>query len=108
MNILQLPTYPEVYYTYSVGLENQRYILTFLWNDRDSAWRMDIRKEDQTPVVLGHKLVASYPMMADYSLEDSGLTGYFLLLHNTQENGVLSKDYTRMSQYYSLYYIYED
>jgi hypothetical protein len=107
MKILQLPIFEEIYYTYAIGLENQRYLLTFLWNERDSAWRMDIRHEDQKPIVLGYKLVPSYPMMADYSLEDDGLSGYFILIHKSQENGVLSKDFSSMAQYYNLYYIYE-
>lgn len=107
MNTVLMPTYSDVYYTYSIGLENNKFILSFLWNDRDKGWRMSIRKEDLTPIVLGYKIVSSYPMMADYALQDDGLTGYFVLIPNSNENYTLDDQPSSMSQYYSLFYIYE-
>lgn len=107
MNVIILPTYSDVYYTYSIGLEGKKFTLSFLWNDRDNAWRMSIRKEDLTPVVLGYKLVSSYPMMADYALQDDGLSGYFALIPNSNDNYTLNDQPSSLSQYYTLFYIYE-
>lgn len=109
MIVTQLPlSETDVYYTYSTALEDSNFILTFLWNDRDKAWRMDIRKEDNTPVVLGYKIVSSYPMMADYTLNDDGLSGYFALVPKSKESGLLSSSPSAMRQYYQLFYVYEE
>lgn len=107
MRFLELPLYQDIYYTYSIGLETSKYVFTFLWNDRAKSWHMDIRKEDQTPVVLGIKMVSSFPLMADYTLEDHDITGYFVLMPKTREMGILSDNPNNMAQYYRLYYVYE-
>lgn len=107
MKLVNLPLYDDPFYTYSAGLEGKRYIFTFRWNDRDSAWRMDIRHDNQDPIILGHKVVSSFPMMADYALQDDGLSGYFALLPKTREMGILHDQIGNMKQYYNLYYVYE-
>lgn len=107
MNFINLPLFDDVYYTYSIALENNKFIVSFLWNERDKAWRMSIRREDQRPVVLGYKIVSSYPMMADYALEDDGLSGYFVLFPKSYENYTLNDSPEAMSQYYNLLYMYE-
>ncbi len=105
MTITKLPLFTDVFYNYTVSLESRKYILSFIWNDRDNSWRMSIKLDDQTPVVLGYKLVSSYPMMADYSLETYGLNGYFILAPKSVEVGLLSLDPNNMYQYYDLFYI---
>lgn len=108
MIVIQLPlSETDVYYTYTTALEGSKYNLTFLWNERDMGWRMDIRKEDGTAVVLGYKIVSSYPMMADYALGDDGLTGYFALVPKSKEAGLLATSSSAMRQYYQLFYVYE-
>jgi len=107
MNVIELPIYEDQYYTYTTSLEGERYSFTFLWNERDRGWRVDIHKEDRTPVLLGYKLVSSYPMLADYSLNDLGLSGYLVLLPKAKEAGLLRTSASAKSQYYRLYYIYE-
>ncbi len=106
MKIIQLPLYEDQYYTYSTAIEGARFTLTFLWNERDNGWRLDIVKEDGSPVLLGYKLVSSYPMLADYSLNDDGLSGYMILLPKSKEAGLLKTSASAMAQYYNLYYLY--
>jgi hypothetical protein len=107
MNVIELPLYEDQYYTYTTNLEGARYSLTFLWNERDGGWRMDILKEDRTPILLGYKIVSSYPMLADYSLNDDGISGYMVLLPKSKEAGLLRTAPSAKAQYYRLYYIYE-
>ena len=106
MNVVKLPLYSDQYHTYTTSLESSRFRLSFLWNERDNGWRLDILKEDGSPVLLGYKLVSSYPMLADYSLNDDGISGYMVLLPKSREQGLLSSSATAMLQYYDLYYIY--
>lgn len=104
----ELPLYPDSkYYTYSCALESKQFNFTFLWNDRDSSWRMTIKEEDLTEIVRAHRLVSSYPMMADYSLESYGITGYFLLLPKTVDLEILNEQPGNLAQYYKLFYVYE-
>lgn len=108
MIVVKMPLYSDDFYNYTISLQNQKYNISFLWNERDSAWRMSIKHEDLTPIVVGYKLVSSYPMMADYALEDDGLTGYFLLLPKSVEVGLLGLNSGNMFQYYDLFYIFEE
>jgi len=107
MKAVNLPLYDDPFYTYSAAIEGKRYIFTYRWNGRDSAWRMDIRHDNQEPIILGHKMVSSFPMMADYTLEDDGISGYFVLLPKSREMGILHEQIGNMKQYYNLYYVYE-
>lgn len=105
--ITDLPLYTETDYVYGTNLEGQSKQLHFYWNDRSGQWHMDIRNEDQTPVVLGVPLVINYPMLVDYPLESQGLTGYFILLSNAANT---TPDVTSASsvipQYFVLKYVY--
>lgn len=104
---IELPLYTEKRYRYSTSIEGQSWQFTFRWNDRASLWHMDIHKEDQTPIILGHALVPQYPMMLDYILEDFGLSGYFLLLPiNTIISGKITDNYGIMPQFFTLLYVY--
>jgi len=68
---------------------------------------MDLRKEDQTPVLLGYALVPQYPMTIDYNLEDVGLSGYFLLLPvNPTISNKIKEGPSIMPEFFSLFYVY--
>lgn len=69
---------------------------------------MDLRLEDQTPILLGYALVPQYPMAVDYTLEDIGLTGYFMLLPvNATISSKITEEASIMPTFFSLFYIYE-
>ena len=68
---------------------------------------MDLRQEDQTPILLGYALVPQYPMCVDYNLEDYGLTGYFLLLPiNSTIGSKITEESSIMPEFFKLYYVY--
>lgn len=53
-----LPLVPSVpWYRVGTTLETVHYLLDVRWNSRDSAWYMDVLAQDETPIVVGLKLV---------------------------------------------------
>lgn len=99
-----IPLSKEEYYRYSMVIEGQLRYLTFYWNTRTSNWYLDLRNEQNIPIVLGTPLVPDYPIFLDYSLEDFGITGYFALTSNNNAASHPSEDSTIMAQFYELNY----
>lgn len=105
--LIEMPLFSDLKYRYAITLEGISWQLTFYWNDRCSQWNMDLRQEDQTPVLLGYSLVPQYPMCVDYNLEDYGLTGYFLLLPvNATISNKITEESSIMPEFFSLFYVY--
>jgi hypothetical protein len=44
-------------YELGVLLSGKKYIFDVHWNDRDQAWYFDLRNEDNSPILLGVKVV---------------------------------------------------
>lgn len=104
---IKMPLYSDLKYRYGLSLQGQAWQFTFYWNSRCSQWHMDMRYEDQTPVLLGQALVPQYPMFVDYTLEDQGLTGYFLLLPvNSTISNKITEGSSIMPEFFDLYYVY--
>ncbi|CRM19244.1 phage baseplate plug family protein [Pseudomonas sp. 8 R 14] len=105
---IEMPLYTDSKYRYGIALEGQSWQFTFYWNERCGQWQMDLRKDDQTPVLLGYALVPQFPMCVDYNLEDYGLTGYFLLLPiNATISGKITDGSSIMPEFFSLFYVYD-
>lgn len=104
---VELPLYKDLKYRYALALEGQSWQFTFYWNTRCKQWQMDLRMEDQTPLVLGHGIVPQYPMMVDYNLEGYGLSGYFILLPvNSTLSSKITEDSSVVPEFFSLFYVY--
>lgn len=104
---IELPLFTEEKYRYGISLEGISWQFTFYWNGRAMQWHMDIRREDQTPLVLGVPIVTQYPMLVDYNLEEQGLTGYFLLMPvNVAVAEQLTQESSVMPEFFKLYYVY--
>ncbi|ATW58384.1 hypothetical protein CNR37_00177 [Pseudomonas phage ventosus] len=104
---IEMPLFSDEKYRYSIPLEGTSWQFTFYWNGRAGQWHMDILREDQTPLVLGQPLVAQYPMLIDYNLEEQGLTGYFLLMPvNVEITTQITEDSSVVPEFFKLYYVY--
>lgn len=104
---IELPLYTDEKYRYGISLEGVSWQFTFYWNGRAGQWHMDIRKEDQTPLVLGQPLVAQYPLLLDYNLEEQGMSGYFLLMPvNIGIDSEITQDSSVVPEFFKLYYVY--
>lgn len=99
------------YFEQSVSLAGQLYITTFAYNETAEAWYMDLKQADGVSIVEGLRLVASYPMLLDYSLEQYGINGalYLLPLAPVLQGDslpIIGDDVKSLATYYSLQYIY--
>lgn len=103
----ELPLFSDLRYRYGATLQGVSWQFTFYWNERINQWHMDIRREDQTALVLGIAMVPQYPMLIDYNLEESGLTGYFLLMPvNVSVAEQLDDESSVMPEFFKFYYVY--
>lgn len=104
---IEMPLYTEEKYRYGISLEGVSWQFTFYWNGRAAQWHMDIRREDQTPLVLGIALVAQYPMLIDYNIEEQGLSGYFLLMPvNSAIDSQITENSSVVPEFFKLFYVY--
>lgn len=104
---IEMPLYTEEKYRYGISLEGVSWQFTFYWNGRASQWHMDIRREDQTPLVLGIALVSQYPMLVDYNIEEQGLSGYFLLMPvNSAIDSQITENSSVVPEFFKLFYVY--
>lgn len=44
-------------------LDEQTYVLRGSWNERESAWYLDIGDSDDVPIITSRKLVANWPLL---------------------------------------------
>jgi hypothetical protein len=100
-----LPLSADPYYSFTVALEGNSYIVQLLFNERMQLYTISLFNADNTPVVQGEALVPEYPMFQDYALPN--LTGHFLL---TKKAEILSEPYKefpdKINEYYNFFYVY--
>lgn len=106
MKYISLPLFSDPYYSYSITLEGESYILEFLYNERMGLYTFGLYTPEQQPIVVGEALVPTTPLLLDYAIE--GLNGYFLLEAKGDWKAESYKKYPdQIHQYYNLYYVYE-
>lgn len=95
------------YYEQPVILQDNSFILRLRWNTREACYYFDLLEQNGTPIILGTKLVESFPMLGRQDLTDYGLTGSFgLFAVGTSQPEIVS--YSDIPQYYRLFYIYDE
>lgn len=58
MSAIEIPLTPSLgSYRFGAVIETVPYLFDVRWNVRDQGWYMDVRESDETPIVLGIKLV---------------------------------------------------
>lgn len=105
---VELPLFSDLSYRYNASLETVSLQFKYYWNSRAKQWLMDIRLEDQTPVILGYALVPQYPMLEDTTLELVGLSGHFELMPvNVAVASSITQESSVMPEFFKLYYVYD-
>lgn len=67
MAVLLIQTTPgEPYYRQKTRLEGRDYILVFSYNQRIERWYLGLYDEEETPLLLGLKLMANRPLLRHY------------------------------------------
>lgn len=104
---LKLPIFNDVYYSYSISLEGNRYVITFLYLERLEQWLVTLKTSDGIVLVKNQRLTPDAPLFFDYRLPN--LTGFFYFKAVSQfvsDNG--SANLTQPKGFYELFYIYDD
>ncbi len=105
---IECPLSSDLSYRYSIPLEGVSWHLKFYWVERARQWNMDLRQEDNTPIILGYGLVPQYPILEDVPLEGYGLTGRFVLMPvNVAVATQINEESSIMPEFFKLYYMYE-
>lgn len=67
MATLLIPTSPGVpYFTQKTRLDGRDFILKFSYNQREERYYLSIFDEQETPILMGLKLVAVWPLLRRY------------------------------------------
>lgn len=104
---VEVPLYPDTFYTYSMSLEGTTYVLEFLYVEKLGLYLMSIFTSNREPLVRGVGVVPEYPIMGQYSVP--GLSGFFLLINKAEEENEPYKRYPdKISEYYDMVYVYDD
>ena len=70
MRTLAIPTTPGLaYYTQRTRLDGREYNLRFAWNQGAERWTLDILDSEDTPIVVGIKLVTNWPLLRAYQYD---------------------------------------
>lgn len=106
MRYVNMPLFEDEFYSYSISLENQSYIIKIYYNRRERRWYMDIFYPDEVPLILGMALVPDYPMAMEYPIDN--FNGFFWLEENPAIGTNKIDQYPRhLHKYYRFFYIYD-
>lgn len=62
----EIPVKALAFQSFPVVLDDVQFILKFIWNDRESTWRMDILDATRVPLLSGLKLVPNRALTFEY------------------------------------------
>lgn len=102
---VDLPLYSDYFYSYTVALEDNSYVVEVVYNQYATVWYMSLYTEDQEPIVQGIALVPEYPILADYVIPN--LSGFFWLYPiPTMPSDKYAESPEALAQYFTLKYCY--
>jgi hypothetical protein len=71
MSLLVLPARTDLLeYDFAIELDGTTYTLGLRWNDRDSAWYLDVLDAEENPIAMGRKVVVGFPLLGRSKLEN--------------------------------------
>ena len=107
LKYVSLPLFEDPHYTYAISLEDNSYVLEFKYNERMQSYCFGLLDADLNPIVIGERLVPTYPMFKDYALPN--LSGWFWM---EEISDIISEPYKiypqNISQYYNFYYVWDE
>lgn len=105
--VVNLPLYPEAYYSYAIALEGVSYTIEYRYITRMEKWVFDLYTRDREPVILSQVIVPDYPITFDYILP---MSGFFWLRALPDVDQEKAKQYPReIYKYYRFdYFFYKE
>ncbi len=71
--MLIIPFKEDSNFKEQIQLSNVLFFLEFTWNALNEFWTMDIYDVNESPMILGIKIVPEYPLLAQYTVEGKPL-----------------------------------
>ncbi len=107
LKYIDVPLFDYPFYDFSIALEGNSYVLSFLYNERSQLYFMSIFDSNNSPIVQGVAVVPEYPITLDYAIPN--LSGYFLLTRKATNISEPYKTYPdKLSEYYWMVYVYNE
>jgi len=107
LKYLKLPLFDDTYYSYSITLEDNKYQLKFLFLERTNTWIFTLKDSRKNTLVSGQRLTPNALLFADYQFENlSG--GFFFTPASAVDPEEVANNIVRPSEFYELFYIYND
>lgn len=104
---LKLPLFDDTYYSYSINLEGNKYILEFLFLERPNTWFLTLKDSTQNTLVRNQRLTPNTPLFFDYKIPE--LTGHFYFTTKSGEDPeYITGSIKALSKLFVLYYLYDD
>lgn len=69
MTVQLIPTSDAPYYSQRVKLEGRDYLFRFAYNEREERWRLSIFDDEESPLLLGLKLVTNWELLQHYKAD---------------------------------------
>lgn len=104
---VNLPLFADADYEYSIALQEDSYVLRFIYNERMKLYTINLYDADSNPIIVGEALVPNYPIFFEYALYP--LTGYFWM---EEKATIISEPYKvypdNINEYYNFFYIWSE
>lgn len=85
MAILEIPKLPSSNYEFRIDLEGSTYNLSLKYNKRENRWYLNIKDEQDNPIVMGIKMVLNTSLVERFQ-DDRLPPGTLFLLNQTDIN----------------------
>lgn len=93
-------------YTQRVTLDGREYLLGFDWNDREQRWYLSISTVDETPLAMGIKVIANWPLLRKFT--DDRLPPGVLMAADLSPEGGEPPGFSDLGRRVKLHYFGED
>lgn len=106
LNFIQLPLFNDVYYSYTMNIEQENLTFVFRYNERSKSYYVDIYNQDGVPQILGVRIVPEYPLANNHKI--GNLTGYFSV--EAKHPSLIEKTRTEpenIAEHFVMFYQYE-
>jgi hypothetical protein len=91
-----------------VELDGRTYTLHVHWNERESAWYMDVHDAEDVVLVAGIKLVASFPLLSSYHAREWCPAGEIMIVDVEGNFDTAHTDFDGLGVRYRVMYLTAD
>lgn len=108
LKYIQLPLFNDTYYSYSINLEGNTYVLEFLYVERAKTWIFYLKDSEQNVLISGQRLTPNTLLFNNYKIDN--LTGGFYYTPTSDETDPdnMQSNVEQPKDFFRFFYIYDD